>query len=175
MIYELLIKLGYRVNCKTGNRFQLINNIDIIFLIAYIAISTHNFIISEPSYCVWLLNVLIMIRIIIRNVLETKRIKEPHLGGRDSTNVRKIIIIRFIPYRTIFEAGITVCMIASMIIGCIYGKMSAQELTSGSFGKWFTFIGLAVLVFSFLEDLLKIMEQLYDAKIEPLVIKTEHT
>ena len=170
MIYELLIKLGYRVNCKTGNRFQLINNIDIIFLIAYIVTSIYNLFISEPSYCVWFLNILIMIRIIIRNVLEMKRIKEPHSEEYDSTNVRKIIIIRFIPYRTIFEAGITVCMIASMIIGCIHGRMSAQELTSGSFGIWFTFIGVAVLFFSFLEDLLKIMEQLYDAKIEPLVI-----
>lgn len=173
MIYELLIKLGYRVNCKTGNRFRLINNIDIIFLIAYIVTSTYNFIISEPSYCVWWLNILIMIRIIIRNVLETKRIKEPPSEEHDSTNVRKIIIIRFIPYRTIFEAGITVCMFASMIIGRIYG--TAQELTSGSFGIWFTFIGFAVLLISFLEDLLKIMEQLYDAKIEPLVIQTEHT
>lgn len=177
MIYRFLIKLGYRVNCKTGKCSCVTNGFDFLLLISYIVISGCNLVESEPSYLAWWLNIVIIARIVSKNVIEIQRIKKPYKENQrnDPSCIKEIIVVRFLPNRTIFEVAITGFMLLLMLICIIYAPQLNLNPKEGLCRILFMIIGIIVLIFSFLEDSLRIIEQLYDAELEPLIIQIENT
>ena len=144
-MYKLLTKMGYCIKDNNGKHFFGWNISDIVCLSLYFTVSIYNLAISSPSYSVWVLNLAIMVRIIIRNTIEIKELKNFYSKTND------LHVNQFINWHS----------------NKLVAEVSVNHLRFGvidnTFGTFFFAIGFIVLLLSFGEDLLRIIEKMYYA------------
>lgn len=145
---KLLLKFGYRVDNEKGNCNKLINLVDGLLAILYCIISSIMLFTSELSVLIILLSFFVLIRPIIKNMIEYDKMvkKPPDKTAIKHTNATKVHIIK-----------ISVELIV-LILMCI--NFILHGFFSIIFLYFFPFI---VLLLNLFEDLQLVVERLYDA------------
>lgn len=169
-MYKLLCALGYCIGDENGRQFRAWNIFDIICLLIYVGISTYNLWISKPEYCIWVLNLSIMGRIIARNRIEVKEIKRFYL------ETSSLPMYDFINWHSIKLAVEVTGTISSAIIFCVGVACDMRfGVKDNTFGVLFFIVGTLAIVVSSCEDLLKIIEKMYSARLPSQQATQENT
>lgn len=146
---SLLNLFDYEVKNPKGNDNLSINILDAILFIAYFGVSVFNLKNATPTVYVIVLNEITLLRFIVKNTLEQRRITK-----KSSAKMTKIHIIKIV---------VEFCLVFLSTLVCVY-HLTIAEINNCNvdYGLIIIFIFL-ILVASLFENLLLYLERTFDA------------
>lgn len=168
-MYKLLSTLGYCIKDSNGRQFFACSIFDFVCLAIYTGISICNLWSASPSYGIWVLNLTIMGRIIVRNEIEMKELSRFYF---ETDSPPSYLFKNWHMIKLAVEITSAVLILLIFLVGLVC------ELRFGapdkSFGIEFFIFGTAIIVLSACEDLLRIIEKMYSAGL-PMQITEKNT
>lgn len=144
---------GYRVNSTPKECNPILNIFDAACLVAYIFFSLINLRGSDPSWSLLFVNATIMNRFIVKNIVELNKVKQSGINdGKKAISLIHVIKI-----------AVEITIMIVLTISFVYFKYKMDNLMSVKFIVCF------VLIVTFIEDFIGILERLYNAVPKPLL------
>ena len=138
---------GYTVNSPNNLQRPVLNIVDIALVLIYTVLSFRNLLIAKPSVSILIINVVILLRLILKNVIEQGKIAD----SQDDKNKDHISIVYIV--KIVLEACTLILLLAFFIWSVnVTGDLSIVKFIAG-----------VVLVLSFFDNIWTIFERLYDA------------
>ncbi len=150
---DILKKWGYSVGDVTGRQNFEANMADMVLFSLYFLFSTINLIGSSPSVIVIFLNIVSIVRMVIKNYIEQSKIVAQSQTEKNYIS-EKITLVHFT--KIIVEMLI---LLITLICWLLSNGM-------GTIALFFVFLNILLTE---IENLLSMIERLYDAKPLPLM------
>lgn len=167
-MYDLLIRLKYQVKDMKGRHFRRWNITGMILLIVYAGVSIYNLCASSPSYDMWVINIIIMGKIIVRNKVEVKELRELYEETKCQPGYD---FIGWHSNKLVME------MTSAVFSMIILGAGAICEFHFGTADMLFRFlffiVGVITILLTVGEELLIIIENMYSAQ-RPVVIDEQN-
>lgn len=148
---KILIKCGYYVGNESGKQNFKINIADFFMFTVYFILSFINLFSSKPSIMMFALNVISIIRLIFKNYIEQSKIVEKYPVNNEYSPIRITLIHMLkIVVETISLVLLIIFICWSRAMGEAYAAVKLMALM--------------VLIVNWLENLIGMIERLYDAQ-----------
>ena len=154
---KILKNCGYYVGDENGKVNIKTNILDFVLFTVYFIISLANSISSAPSYTIFMLNIISISRLILKNYFEQCKIikKMPNNEGYVPANITQVHF-----FKIVVE---TVALIL-LFIFIIWNAVSNNNISA------IKLMVIIVLIVTWAENILCVIERLYDAQPMPLII-----
>ena len=163
----VLKKCGYNLYSNPGTNNFTLNFLDFMSLVSYCVLSSYNifktFNVSiPPSYLMFTLNLLCLLRLYLGNDVRIRDAKNRYLQGHQNESDQNI----HIRSTTIISVLEILCLIASIIF-IMAGRVFNENIFGVSSASAVAWISLAIIVFTFVEGFITIGVNMFQAS--PLV------
>lgn len=163
-VLRWFLKKGkYKLELDAGTNNLLLNFIDFIFLLLYCALSGYNVIRTfdlnkAPSYLVFTLNILNLLRYYIQNKVIIRDAKNAYLA-KNGGNLENLNVVSS-GIRTIFESG-SLCISMFFIL---VGRIFDTDILGIRSASVVAIVSIIIVIFTFIEEINRIAINMFKAE-----------